>query len=95
MNAPSDDHGNQGYDLDYIWKQIDPALYDLLFGKRRAPDGTPLGKPPGGSSKAADVYSALAAIEPHATHERSGPKQNSSGPKTTADLHFHCGAKGI
>ena len=80
---------SKGYDLDYIWKQVDrgPAKdaasyyiqasesggeppgrwwgpgakalgfepgqridrepYDLLFGQRKAPDGTPLGKPPG------------------------------------------------
>ena len=86
---------SKGYDLDYIWKQVDrgPAKdaasyyiqasesggeppgrwwgpgakalglepgqrverkpYDLLFGKRKAPDGTPLGKPPDGGRKAA------------------------------------------
>ena len=79
---------SKGYDLDYIWKQVDRgpvkdaagyylqasecggeppgrwwgpgarALglehgqtverkpYDLLFGERKAPDGTPLGRPP-------------------------------------------------
>ena len=80
---------SKGYDLDYIWKQVDrgPAKdaasyyiqasesggeppgrwwgpgakalgfepgqrverepYDLLFGERKAPDGTRLGRPPG------------------------------------------------
>jgi hypothetical protein len=80
---------SKGYDLDYIWKQVDrgPAKdaasyyiqasetggeppgrwwgpgaqalglepgrtverkpYDLLFGERKAPDGTQLGRPPG------------------------------------------------
>src|ERR1700730_5954512 len=89
---------SKGYDLDYIWKQVDrgpvkdavgyfiqasesggeppgrwwgpgaKALgfepgqtverepYDLLFGKRQAPDGTPLGKPPDRGPKAADPY---------------------------------------
>src|ERR1700755_536526 len=89
---------SKGYDLDYIWKQVDrgpvkdaagyyiqasesggeppgrwwgpgaKALgfepgqriegepYDLLFGQRKAPDGTPLGKPPGNGRKAADLY---------------------------------------
>src|SRR5579859_6841549 len=103
---------SKGYDLDYIWKQVDcgPAKdavgyyiqasesggeppgrwwgpgaralglepgqrverqpYDLLFGKRQAPDGTPLGKPPDGGRKAADVYARLLAAEPHATAER-------------------------
>jgi AAA domain/TrwC relaxase len=103
---------SKGYDLDYIWKQVDhgPAKdaasyyiqasgsggeppgrwwgpgaealgfepgqtverepYDLLFGQRNAPDGTPLGRPPNGSRKAADVYEALLAAEPHATAER-------------------------
>ena len=103
---------SKGYDLDYIWKQVDrgPAKdaasyyiqasetggeppgrwwgpgakalgfepgqrverkpYDLLFGERKAPDGTRLGRPPGDGRKAADVYAALLAAEPHATAER-------------------------
>jgi conjugative relaxase-like TrwC/TraI family protein len=103
---------SKGYDLDYIWQQVDQSLtrdpagyyiqasesggeppgrwwgpaaralglepgqvveresYDLLFGERRAPDGTPLGKPPGNGRKAADVYAGLLAAEPHATAER-------------------------
>ena len=103
---------SKGYDLDYIWKQVDrgPARdavgyyiqasesggeppgrwwgpgaqalglgpgqvverkpYDLLFGQRKAPDGTPLGRPPGGGRKAADVYAKLLAAEPHATAGR-------------------------
>jgi hypothetical protein len=102
----------KGYDLDYIWKQVDrgPAKdaasyyiqasetggeppgrwwgpgaqalgfeagqtverkpYDLLFGQRKAPDGTRLGKPPDGGRKAADLYARLLAGEPHATAER-------------------------
>ena len=78
----------KGYDLDYIWRQVDRSAtkdaagyyiqasesggeppgrwwgpgaqalglepgqlvergpYDLLFGERKAPDGTPLGRPP-------------------------------------------------
>jgi len=103
---------SKGYDLDYIWKQVDcgPAKdaasyyiqasqsggeppgrwsgpgakalglepgqtverkpYDLLFGERKAPDGTQLGRPPGGGRKAADLYAQLLAVEPHATAER-------------------------
>ena len=103
---------SKGYDLDYIWKQVDrgpvkdaagyyiqasesggeppgrwwgpgaKALglepgqtvergpYDLLFGERKAPDGTPLGRPPGSGRKAADLYAKLLAAEPHATAER-------------------------
>jgi conjugative relaxase-like TrwC/TraI family protein len=103
---------SKGYDLDYIWKQVDqsPAKdaagyyirasetggeppgrwwgpgakalglqpgqaverkpYDLLFGERKAPDGTPLGRPPGGGRKAAGIYAQLLAAEPHATAER-------------------------
>ena len=103
---------SKGYDLDYIWKQVDrgPAKdtasyyiqasesggeppgrwwgpgakalgfedgqrvdrkpYDLLFGQRQAPDGTPLGRPPASGRKAAEVYNALLAAEPHATAER-------------------------
>jgi hypothetical protein len=103
---------SKGYDLDYIWKQVDQGLakdaagyyiqasemggeppgrwwgpgaqalgleqgqrierkpYDLLFGERKAPDGTPLGPPPGSGRKAADIYTQLLAAEPHATAER-------------------------
>ena len=103
---------SKGYDLDYIWKQVDrgPAKdaasyyiqasesggeppgrwwgpgamalgfepgqrverepYDLLFGERKGPDGTQLGRPPGSGRKAADLYAQLLAAEPHATAER-------------------------
>jgi conjugative relaxase-like TrwC/TraI family protein len=103
---------SKGYDLDYIWKQVDqvPAKdaagyyiqasetggeppgrwwgpgakalgletgqkverkpYDLLFGERKAPDGTLLGRPPGSARKAAGIYAQLLAAEPHATAER-------------------------
>jgi TrwC relaxase len=103
---------SKGYDLDYIWKQVEPSLagnpagyyiqasekggeppgrwwgpaaealglepgeviereqYDLLFGERKAPDGTPLGRPPGDGRKAADIYAMLLAAESHATAER-------------------------
>jgi hypothetical protein len=103
---------SKGYDLDYIWKQVDRALagdpagyyiqaserggeppgrwwgpaakaldlepgqvverkpYDLLFGRRQAPDGTQLGRPFGAGRKAADIYTGLLAAEPHATAER-------------------------
>ena len=103
---------SKGYDLDYIWKQVDrgPAKdaasyyiqasesggeppgrwwgpgakalgfepgqrierkpYDLLFGERKAPDGTQLGRPPSSGRKAADLYAQLLAAEPHATAER-------------------------
>jgi hypothetical protein len=103
---------SKGYDLDYIWKQVDrgPAKdaasyyiqasesggeppgrwwgpgakalgfdhgqrverepYDLLFGERKAPDGTQLGRPPGNGRKAADLYAQLLAAESHATAER-------------------------
>ena len=103
---------SKGYDLDYIWKQVDRGpvkdaasyyiqasqtggeppgrwwgpgaralgfepgqtverkAYDLLFGERKAPDGTRLGRAPDGGRKAADLYAGLLAAEPHATAER-------------------------
>ena len=103
---------SKGYDLDYIWKQVDRGVakdaasyyiqasesggeppgrwwgpgaralglehgqtverepYDLLFGQRKAPDGTPLSRPPDGGKKIADVYARLLAAEPHATADR-------------------------
>jgi conjugative relaxase-like TrwC/TraI family protein len=102
----------KGYDLDYIWRQVDRSAtkdaagyyiqasegggeppgrwwgpgaqalglepgqlvergpYDLLFGERRAPDGTPLGRPPGSGQNAAGIYARLLAAEPQATAER-------------------------
>jgi conjugative relaxase-like TrwC/TraI family protein len=103
---------SKGYDLEYIWKQVDrgPAKdaagyylqasesggeppgrwwgpgakalglepgqiverepYGLLYGQRKAPDGTQLGRPPSSGRKAADLYARLLAAEPHATAER-------------------------
>jgi hypothetical protein len=49
---------------------VEREPYDLLFGQRKAPDGTQLGRPPGGGRKAADIYARLLAAEPHATAER-------------------------
>ena len=49
---------------------VEREAYDLLFGERKAPDGTQLGRPPGGGRKAADIYARLLAAEPHATAER-------------------------
>ena len=49
---------------------VERGPYDLLLGERKAPDGTPLGRPPGGGRKAADLYAQLLAAEPHATAER-------------------------
>src|ERR1700722_5407323 len=51
-------------------QQIERESYDLLFGERKAPDGTPLGRPPAGSKKAAEIYAGLLAAEPQATAER-------------------------
>ena len=49
---------------------VERKPYDLLFGERKAPDGTQLGRPPGSGRKAADIYATLLAAEPHATAER-------------------------
>ena len=49
---------------------VERKPYDLLFGERKSPDGTQLGRPPGNGRKAADLYAALLAAEPHATAER-------------------------
>jgi hypothetical protein len=49
---------------------VEREPYDLLFGERKAPDGTPLGRPPGAGRKAADIYGLLLAAEPYATAER-------------------------
>src|SRR5579864_691967 len=49
---------------------VERGAYDLLFGERKAPDGTQLGRPPGGGRRAADIYARLLAAEAHATAER-------------------------
>src|SRR5207302_11466634 len=49
---------------------VEREPYDLLFGERKGPDGTQLGRPPGSGRKAADLYAGLLAAEPHATAER-------------------------
>ena len=70
---------------------VDREAYDLLFGERKAPDGTQLGKRPGGGRKAADIYARLLAAEPRATAERlrelriEAARQARQGP-----LYFDC-----
>jgi hypothetical protein len=49
---------------------VEREAYDLLFCQRKAPDGTPLSRPPDGGRKVADVYARLLAAEPHATADR-------------------------
>ena len=51
-------------------QRVERKPYDLLFGERKAPDGTSLGRPPDGGRKAADLYALLLAAEPHATADR-------------------------
>ena len=51
-------------------EMVKRKAYDLLFGERKAPDGTPLGRSPAGSRQAADLYATLLAAEPQATPER-------------------------
>jgi len=51
-------------------QRIERKPYDLLFGERKAPDGSQLGRPPNGARKAADIYTQLLAVEPHATADR-------------------------
>jgi hypothetical protein len=49
---------------------VEREPYDLLFGKRQAPDGTQLGRLPGSGRRAADIYASLLGAEPEATQER-------------------------
>ena len=51
-------------------QMVEREPYDLLFGERKAPDGTPLGRPPAGNKKAAEIYARLLAAEPQATPGR-------------------------
>ncbi|TVZ00006.1 hypothetical protein EAS64_38630 [Trebonia kvetii] len=61
---------------------IDREPYDLLFGERKAPDGTPLGRLPSGSKKGADLYATLLAAEPQATPERKRELRIQAGRQT-------------
>ncbi len=109
---------SKGYDLDYIWKQVDrgpakdaagyyiqasetggepPGRWwgpdamalgfqggqwverqpcELLFGERRAPDDTVLGRPPASGRKAADLYVAVSGRWPNFEHYGLGKQQN-------------------
>jgi hypothetical protein len=49
---------------------VEREAYDLLFGQRKGPDGSQLGRPPADGRKAADLCARLLAAEPHATAER-------------------------
>jgi TrwC relaxase len=49
---------------------VERGPYDLLFGQRKALDGTPLARPLCRGRKAADLYAALLAVEPYATAGR-------------------------
>ena len=122
---------SKGYDLDYIWKQVDrgPAKdaasyyiqasesggeppgrwwgpgakalgfepgqrverepYDLLFGERKAPDGTQLGRPPDSGRKAADLYAAAAgrrAARHRRAQARAADRGRQEGPAEPAVL---------
>jgi hypothetical protein len=122
---------SKGYDLDYIWRQLDhsgtkdaagyyiqasegggeppgrwwgsgaKALglehgqlverepYDLLFGERKAPDGTPLGRPPGSGQNTVGIYARLLAAEPHATAERKHELRTEAARQTRqSPLYF-------
>ena len=44
-------------------QRVEREPYDLLFGERKGPDGTQLGRPPGSGRKAADLYAGLLVID--------------------------------
>jgi hypothetical protein len=51
-------------------QRVERKPYYLLFGEGKAPDGTPLGRPPRSGREAADLYVQLLAAEPHAAAGR-------------------------
>jgi conjugative relaxase-like TrwC/TraI family protein len=56
-------------------QEVERGPYDLLFGQRKAPDGTQLGRPPRrelAAERYRQVRDLLLAAEPHATSERRG-----------------------
>jgi conjugative relaxase-like TrwC/TraI family protein len=63
-------------------QRIEREPYDLLFGERQAPDGTQLGRHPDNGRKAADLFAALLAAEPHATAERKRELRTEADKKT-------------
>jgi hypothetical protein len=52
---------------------VERQPYDLLFGERKAPDGTRLGRAPNGSRKAADLYAQLLCTRNDHTVEAGEP----------------------
>jgi conjugative relaxase-like TrwC/TraI family protein len=68
---------------------VEREPYDLLFGERKAPDGTRLGRPPSGGQKAAELYARLLAAEPHATAERKRElRVEAAGRARQSPLYF-------
>src|ERR1700733_7642340 len=68
---------------------VEREPYDLLFGQRKAPDGTPLGRPPGRNTKAAELYARLLAAEPQATPgRRRGLRPRASRETRQSPLFF-------
>ena len=65
-------------------QQIERESYELLFVQRKAPDGTPLGRPPGRNTKAAEIYARLPAAEAPATPERKWRAPDSLGTRQGA-----------
>ena len=64
-------------------QMVEREPYDLLFGERKAPDGTPLGRPPGDGRKAADLYAAAAgrrASRHRRTQPRTADRSRQEGP---------------
>ena len=61
---------------------VERKPYDLLFGERKAPDGTQLGRPPGSGRKAADLYARCwppSRTPPPSASASCGPRP-SGGP---------------
>jgi hypothetical protein len=68
---------------------VERRPYLLLFGQRKAPDGTQLGRPPSGGRSAADCYAQLLAAEPHATAERKRElRVEAAGRARQSPLYF-------
>ena len=68
---------------------VERKPYDLLFGERKAPDGTQLGGPPDSGRKAADLYAAAAgrrAARHRRTQARTPHRGRQEGPAEPAVL---------
>jgi AAA domain/TrwC relaxase len=68
---------------------VEREPYNLLFGERKAPDGSKLGRAPSNGGKAVEIYSSLVAAEPGADdHRRAALRIEAQRQARQSPLYF-------